>query len=704
MIQLYLFLPLLVFFFAGILLLLVLHGKSRSRVHRMFALLLLALGLWGLTIFGMRSSGSLGAAIAWERFALTAVLAVSLFFYHFTVLFTRKKAEAYLLPSLYLLTLAATGLVAAGMVVPEMELAWYGYAPRPGQFFIPYLAVVYSINFLGIWNLVRYYRNPPSEAARNRTIYILLGVGCSLLGGLVDSLPPLMSTYPIGMLGNLLLAFFTAVAILKHNLLDARVVIKKGVVYSIVSGIIMGAYVVLLFSLNLLFQNNAMDLSWPGNLAALLTVAIFLKPVVDRVQGVADRWFSRRRHDYFLALEAFSRETKDVTDLRQLANALEQAVTLAMGAENVRLLVPTGNDSGYISPTVKASNGSRPWRLQRSSTIVNWLRSHDDVLRAEDLQVFPIFLALSDNERTLMESFEARLFIPLKKRGELAGILVLAKKRSDEPYSDEDLGLLRAATNQTALALANAGLFASVVSQRTRLEHLLERVIRAQEDERKRLSMELHDSPVQWLTSAVYRVEACLEFFNRGQHDEAHKEVEPVQRVLDTTLLELRHTTAALHPPELEKVGLIKALARYADSFERDTGILTHFKQGGDVPRLSAPVELAVYRVVQEALSNVRKHAQATQVQIQMGLRNGAFWAEVRDNGTGFDMDEGRREDGHLGLIGMEERARMLGGTLTVRSMPGAETQITLQIPSRHIPTNFEGLQEAAMAPQLESS
>ena len=234
MIQLYLFLPLLVFFFAGILLLLVLHGKSRSRVHRMFALLLLALGLWGLTIFGMRSSSSLGAAIAWERFALTAVLAVSLFFYHFTVLFTQKKAEAYLLPSLYLLTPAATGLVAAGMVVPEMELAWYGYAPRPGQFFIPYLAVVYSINFLGIWNLVRYYRNPPSEAARNRTIYILPGVGCSLLGGLVDSLPPLMSTYPIGMLGNLLLAFFTAVAILKHNLLDARVVIKKGVVYSIV--------------------------------------------------------------------------------------------------------------------------------------------------------------------------------------------------------------------------------------------------------------------------------------------------------------------------------------------------------------------------------------------------------------------------------------------------------------------------------------
>ncbi len=98
-------------------------------------------------------------------------------------------------------------------------------------------------------------------------------------------------------------------------------------------------------------------------------------------------------------------------------------------------------------------------------------------------------------------------------------------------YSEEDLSLLRAAANQTAMGLVNARLFANVVSQRTRLEQLLERVIKAQEEERKRLSLELHDAPVQWLTSAVYRVEACIEYFNRGQEPRARKELLEIQHV-----------------------------------------------------------------------------------------------------------------------------------------------------------------------------
>ena len=372
-----------------------------------------------------------------------------------------------------------------------------------------------------------------------------------------------------------------------------------------------------------------------------------------------------------------------------------------MGAEEVRLLVPSGNGDRFISMTDRSSRGSRPFKLQARSPIVTWLRTHDDVLREEDLQTFPVFLALSGPERAQLEHFQVELLISLKHQEELAGILVLTKKRSEEPYSEEDLGLLRAAANQTAMGLTNARLFASVVSQRTRLEQLLERVIRAQEDERKRLSMELHDSPVQWLTSAVYRVEACLEFVRRGQHLRARSELEEIQEVLDTTLAELRHTTSALHPPALEKVGLVKALAQHADAFERDTGILTHFEESGFVPRLPASVELAVYRVVQEALFNVRKHSQATTVQIQLGLHDGTFRAAIKDDGIGFEMDDSRRsEDGHLGLAGMEERARMLGGTLAIQSTPGAGTQITLLLPSGEIPGALDKPAEAATGAQ----
>ncbi|MFQ5933244.1 MAG: ATP-binding protein, partial [Dehalococcoidia bacterium] len=701
--ELYLTLPLLVFLFSGLLMLLILRGNARSPLHRVFSLMLLAMTLWGLTIFGMRASSGTDTAIIWERAALVAILAVSLFFYQFTRLFTRQTGERSLLLLMYVASIGATGLVALGLVVPEMQEKWYGYAPRFGPLFAAYLFLVYLATFLGIRNLLRYYLHPPSHAARNRTLYILLGVACSLLGGISDSLPPLMSTFPIGISGNLFFVLFTSVAIMKHNLLDIRVAIEKGFVYSIVSAVILGIYVSLLFFFNILFQNNASILSWPGNLAAVLTVAILLKPLLDRVQKVADNWFRRRRYDYLRALEGFSHETKDITDLKQLAIVLEQFVTRAIGAEDVLLLIPSGNSNQFTSVTEGNSKDSRPFKFRAKSPAVVWLRSHDDVLRQEDLKTFPAFLPLSAQEQTQLEKYQIQLLIPMKHQEELVGILVLSRKRSEEPYSEEDLDLLRAIANQTAMGLANARLFASVVSQRTRLEQLLERVIGAQEDERKRLSMELHDSPVQWLTSTVYRLEACLEFFHRGQYQRAWKELEEVQGVLDKTLSELRHTTATLHPPELEKVGLVKALARHVDAFERDTGTPVSFEEDGFAPRLPAPVELAAYRVIQEALSNVRKHSEATRVQITLGQNNGAFRAVVRDNGIGFEVDDSRPNDNkHLGLVGMEERARMLGGTLSIHSMPRAGTQVALMIPLPRPHIDFDQPVEATIEPETK--
>lgn len=677
--ELYFISPLQLFFFAGLLMVLVLHGRTRSRLHGMLALTLMAVALWGLTIVGMRTSATVDNAIVWEKGALIAILAVPVFFYHFTYLFTQRTGERAVLIAGYIASVIAAALVAFGLVVPDMEERWYGYAPRFGPLYVPYLLVAYSLTLLSIRNLVSYFRNPPSPAARNRTIYVLVGVGCALVGGVFDSLPQLFVIYPLGMLGNLLFAFFTAIAILKHNLLDLRVAVEKGFVYSVVSAVILGAYVTILFSFNVLFQDNASAYSWPGSLAAVLTVAILLRPVLNRVQTVADRWFFRRRHDYLRALEIFSHETRDITNLRELAMVLEQSITLAMGAESVRLLVPSSGTNRFRSVTEQGSGGAPPFMLRPHSPVITWLKSHDRVLTRDDIETEPVFLSLAGSERAQIQEFNTELIVPLRGAGELSGLLILARKRSAEPYSDEDLSLLRSAANQTAMGLANARLFANVVSQRTRLEQLLERVIKAQEEERKRLSMELHDAPVQWLTGAVYRVEACIEYFNRGQQSRAHKEMLEVQHALDTTLNELRHTAAALHPPALDKVGLVKALGRYTEAFERDTGILCHFESAGSVPRLPAQEELAIYRIVQEALSNVRKHALATQVHVRIECQESRLSASVRDDGVGSEVDDRRRvEYGHLGLAGMEERARMLGGSLDVQSSPGAGTEITL--------------------------
>jgi len=701
--ELYLILPLLVFVFSGLLLLAVIRGKFWDPLDRMFAFTIFAMGMWGLTIYGVRSSEGLDTAITWERLALISVLAFSLFFYHFTQMFTRQSGPKVLLPLAYTAAIAASVLVASGLVVPEIQQKWYGYAPRFGPLFMLYLGLVSALGFLGIRNLVNLYRSPPSQAYRNRTAYLLLGVGCSFLGVIFDSFPPLMTKYPVGMAGNLLFIAFTAVAIMNHKLLDIRIDIEKSFVILVVSAAILGTYVTLLISFNLLFHHSAFAPSWLGSLTAILGVALLLKPVLDGVQRVADRWFGRSRHDYLHVLGSLSQETKDITNLNQLATVLEKAVTLAMGTKEARLLVPSVNGNRFTSVNDRDSRDFHTVKLLANSPIVNWLCSHDDVLSREDMQTEPVFLSLSGQERVQLEEFQVQLLIPLREREELVGILVLAPKRSGKPYTEEDLDLLRAAANQTAMGLANARLFATVASHRARLEQLLERVIRTQEDERKRLSMELHDSPVQQLTSAVYRLEACLEFFRRGQHMESWSELEAVQMALDQTLQELRHTTAGMHPPELEKVGLVKALDRYASKFEHDTGVLTRFQERGSVPRLSATAELAVYRVVQEALSNVRKHSQATEVAIEVGAFGSGIKAIVRDNGTGFDVDDGRRtEDGHLGLAGMEERARMLGGSLDIQSVQGIGTQITLEIQQMRTNKSFNEPKETVMGAHTE--
>jgi signal transduction histidine kinase len=224
------------------------------------------------------------------------------------------------------------------------------------------------------------------------------------------------------------------------------------------------------------------------------------------------------------------------------------------------------------------------------------------------------------------------------------------------------------------------------MAQRARLEMLLHRTIRVQEEERKRLSLELHDSPVQWLTSAIYRLEAGLQAINKGRYQETGVELRRVQDALDKTLTELRSLTASLHPPELEKVGLAQALLRHVDAFQRATDIAIHFKLQGSIPRLSAASELAFYRVAQEALFNVRKHSKATAVQVELKLDKDSLNLVITDNGIGFEVQgKPRTLNGHLGLAGMEERARMLGGSFSIQSRHGAGTRITLRVPLQEL-------------------
>lgn len=211
---------------------------------------------------------------------------------------------------------------------------------------------------------------------------------------------------------------------------------------------------------------------------------------------------------------------------------------------------------------------------------------------------------------------------------------------------------------------------------------LLERVISAQEEERRRIARELHDETGQSLTSLALGLQA-LEGLERPE--ELRERTVELRALVAKTLEEVHLLARGLRPSILDDLGLVAALERYVKGYEVATGLrIDFYAHGLDGNRPPPHLEIALYRIVQEALTNVVKHAQARNVSVLLEQRGQAVVAVIEDDGQGFDVDAARhlREDGPgLGLIGIEERVSLLGGTLAVESRPEMGTTVVVEIP-----------------------
>jgi len=230
------------------------------------------------------------------------------------------------------------------------------------------------------------------------------------------------------------------------------------------------------------------------------------------------------------------------------------------------------------------------------------------------------------------------------------------------------------------LALTRIALLAGQVVRQEERRRALSRVLRAAQDERMRLAADLHDGPVQTLTAVGYGLARIQRRLDRQGDQEMAGMVGAQQSMVSDEVGALRTMLAELRPPALDEQGLAGALKTYGDVFSRQAGVhVTIDAQVEDGQRPSPEVETIVYRIVQEALANVAKHAQARHARIALTVGADAVELHVSDDGVGFDPDAAARaaDDGsHFGLIGMRERVEMSGGRWELRSSPGAGTSI----------------------------
>lgn len=214
------------------------------------------------------------------------------------------------------------------------------------------------------------------------------------------------------------------------------------------------------------------------------------------------------------------------------------------------------------------------------------------------------------------------------------------------------------------------------------------KIILAQEEERKRISREIHDGPAQLLANLVLRTEIVERMITKQEYKMVQDEIVDLKGQVRSSLEEMRKVIFNLRPMALDDLGLIPTLRKYVQDFENKTRIRTIFETRGKEYRLTSAMEAAIYRLVQEALTNASKHAYPTYVTVIITFQSQMVKLIVEDNGRGFKLDmieQKTKDHTHFGLIGMRERVELLEGRMEIESAENQGTKIVI-----HIPTNVE--------------
>ncbi len=351
-------------------------------------------------------------------------------------------------------------------------------------------------------------------------------------------------------------------------------------------------------------------------------------------------------------------------DLPRLLQLICRRLRSLIGARVVTIALPASE--GMLR--IEAADGAGAeeilgLRLERAGSKSGGVLERRSAERVDALSDDPEV----DQHATRPIDARTRLYVPLIAGARPIGVIVAHDKEGDDPrFDDNDLRLAETFAKRAAVAVD--------LSSRVARD-ALRRVVAAQELERRRLARELHDQTGQELTSVLLGLKAVDEAKGDAERAEA---LLAVREQVVQTLHDVRRLAIELRPKALDDFGLTPALERLRDTFSEQTGMRVEL-ESQIRERLPADVETALYRIVQEALTNVVKHAQAGTISIVLGHKAGAVTALIEDDGRGFTRDD--RSGEGLGLLGMGERLALLGGTLRIESTPGSGTTIVAEVP-----------------------
>lgn len=434
---------------------LVLVSKPLNRLRKIFGFYLFSMLVWSVSAF-ITISGY-GHVLTWFKVmsASPMVMMLAMFFFVQTLFGLRRKwapiTIVYGILVIFIMLLTSV-MVQSASLDQAGELNY-----KLGQYFPLVAAPGFSLIFVCLYDLRQGYTRTRDAHQRDRIRYLAIGFSITVFASLINFTE--WGKYPIDVAANGVTALLITYAILRHQLLDIRVVLRLGLLYSITTAIF-GVFYYLSISLILnIFQLLTGKAVFIVSILVGTLAAFLLSPLRNQAQTWIDRIFYREKYDAELMLERLSHTTTSLLDIEKITHVILSEIKNTLHIEHGAILIKYSESRNFRVIAEDGEIKHFPSGFRADHPIVTWMTRHNKLLLDHELSVVPTFKSMWKEEKEELERFNPELFLPLNTKGELIGFLVLGKKLSSQPYTRDEQVIFSTLANQTAVAIENARLY-----------------------------------------------------------------------------------------------------------------------------------------------------------------------------------------------------------------------------------------------------
>ena len=379
-----------------------------------------------------------------------------------------------------------------------------------------------------------------------------------------------------------------------------------------------------------------------------------------------------------LEAQAFYEVFQDQLESLSVHDLMHRVLETLMGTFRAQAGVILLRDAESAGLSVQARKGIDESLAKRFNTTVGKGLAGRIAKTGKPLVVVDVAKQRLIRSRDIRKAFHSIWGVPFIVRGKVTGVLQLGFSHEYHCLPRE-MTLLEAIAERCALAIDKAQLLEELHDREEKIRRLGEHMLRVEEEERRRISRELHDEVGQ----SMLVIRLYLEMVQANLPKEAQHlagKLEETQQLAEQTIREMRRLISALSPNVLEELGLPASIRQFVTTFSRTFAGRVRVRMSG-LDKLPQGSQIMLYRLVQECFSNVIKHSQAQTVALDVGRKNGLIHLKIQDNGVGFDTTEAARKRDSFGLTGMRERVALLGGQIDIQSNLGKGTKVQIAIP-----------------------